>query len=159
MPAATASTAAWWPAPNAARPRPTPIAAAHQYAAATSYRKVDRDDITGAIPSDASGGCRGGTLRQSGGDRLHALKRGLNMAFTRRPALGRAFCFAREALRNENAAPGVGAVSGTGPVMKIVLLNLFGTLLVVMVDRRACCRAGLAALRAWPSQRNFPPHQ
>jgi hypothetical protein len=25
-----------------------------------SYRKVDRDDITGAIPSDASGGCRGG---------------------------------------------------------------------------------------------------
>jgi hypothetical protein len=32
----------------------------HQYAAAMSYRKVDRDDITGAIPSDASGGCRGG---------------------------------------------------------------------------------------------------
>ena len=32
----------------------------HQYAAAMSYRKVDRDDVTGAIPSDASGGCRGG---------------------------------------------------------------------------------------------------
>ncbi len=29
----------------------------HQYAAATSYRKVDRDDITGAIP--AGGGCSG----------------------------------------------------------------------------------------------------
>ena len=32
----------------------------HQYATATSYQKVDRDDITGAIPSDASGGCRNG---------------------------------------------------------------------------------------------------
>jgi hypothetical protein len=32
----------------------------HQFAAAASYRGVDRDDITGAIPSDASGGCRGG---------------------------------------------------------------------------------------------------
>jgi hypothetical protein len=29
----------------------------HQYAAATSYRKVDRDDITGANP--AGGGCSG----------------------------------------------------------------------------------------------------
>ena len=32
----------------------------HQFASAASYRKVDRDDITGAIPGDASGGCRGG---------------------------------------------------------------------------------------------------
>jgi hypothetical protein len=32
----------------------------HQFAQATSYHKVDRDDITGAIPADASGGCRGG---------------------------------------------------------------------------------------------------
>jgi hypothetical protein len=31
-----------------------------QYKAAASYNGVDRDDITGAIPSDASGGCRGG---------------------------------------------------------------------------------------------------
>jgi hypothetical protein len=30
---------------------------AHDYASAMSYRKVDRDDITGAIP--AGGGCRG----------------------------------------------------------------------------------------------------
>jgi hypothetical protein len=30
-----------------------------QFAAATSYRKVDRDDITGAIPTGGSGGCRG----------------------------------------------------------------------------------------------------
>jgi hypothetical protein len=29
-----------------------------QFAAATSYRKVDRDDITGAIPTGGSGGCR-----------------------------------------------------------------------------------------------------
>jgi hypothetical protein len=32
----------------------------HEFAAATSYRGVDSGDITGAIPSDASGGCRGG---------------------------------------------------------------------------------------------------
>jgi hypothetical protein len=31
-----------------------------QYAAATSYQGVDRSDITGAIPSDATGGCRQG---------------------------------------------------------------------------------------------------
>lgn len=31
----------------------------HQYAEATSYRKIDRDDITGAIPSGGSGGCKG----------------------------------------------------------------------------------------------------
>jgi hypothetical protein len=33
----------------------------HEYAEATSYRKVDRDDITGAIPTGGSGGCRGNT--------------------------------------------------------------------------------------------------
>jgi hypothetical protein len=31
----------------------------HQFAEAASYRKVDRDDITGAIPSGGSGGCKG----------------------------------------------------------------------------------------------------
>jgi len=31
----------------------------HQFAAATSYRKVDRDDITGAIPTGPAG-CRSG---------------------------------------------------------------------------------------------------
>lgn len=31
-----------------------------QFAAATSFRKVDRDDITGAIPTDNSDGCQGG---------------------------------------------------------------------------------------------------
>jgi len=33
---------------------------AHQFASAASYRKVDRDDITGAIPAGGSGGCRNG---------------------------------------------------------------------------------------------------
>ena len=32
----------------------------HQFAQATSFHKVDRDDITGAIPADASGGCKSG---------------------------------------------------------------------------------------------------
>ncbi len=32
----------------------------HKYAAATSYRGVDREEVTGAIPNHASGGCRGG---------------------------------------------------------------------------------------------------
>ena len=31
----------------------------HEFAEATSYRKVDRDDITGAIPTGVSGGCKG----------------------------------------------------------------------------------------------------
>jgi hypothetical protein len=30
----------------------------HEFASAASYRKVDRDDITGAIPTGGSGGCR-----------------------------------------------------------------------------------------------------
>ena len=33
-----------------------------EYASAASYRKVDRDDITGAIPTGGSGGCRGNTF-------------------------------------------------------------------------------------------------
>lgn len=32
----------------------------HQFASATSYRKVDREEITGAIPRGGSGGCRRG---------------------------------------------------------------------------------------------------
>jgi hypothetical protein len=32
----------------------------HEFASAASYRKVDRDDITGAIPTGGSGGCRDG---------------------------------------------------------------------------------------------------
>jgi hypothetical protein len=31
----------------------------HQFTAAASYSKVDRDDITGAIPTGGSGGCKG----------------------------------------------------------------------------------------------------
>lgn len=31
---------------------------AHQFAQAASYRKVGRDDITGAIPTGGSSGCR-----------------------------------------------------------------------------------------------------
>jgi hypothetical protein len=30
----------------------------HQFASAALYRKVDRDDITGAIPAGGSSGCR-----------------------------------------------------------------------------------------------------
>ncbi len=40
-----------------------PAAAAYcrsqNFAAATSFKKVDREDITGAIPADGSGGCKG----------------------------------------------------------------------------------------------------
>lgn len=32
----------------------------HEFAQALSFRKVDRDDITGAIPSDGSSSCNGG---------------------------------------------------------------------------------------------------
>lgn len=32
----------------------------HDFARADSFRNVDRDDITGAIPTDASGACKGG---------------------------------------------------------------------------------------------------
>jgi hypothetical protein len=31
---------------------------------AVSYRKVDREEITGAVPSDPSGGCRGGICNE-----------------------------------------------------------------------------------------------
>jgi hypothetical protein len=31
---------------------------------AVSYRKVDKDDITGAVPTGASGGCRVGTCEE-----------------------------------------------------------------------------------------------
>jgi hypothetical protein len=30
-----------------------------EFSQAVSYRKVDKDDITGAVPTGASGGCRG----------------------------------------------------------------------------------------------------
>ena len=33
----------------------------HEFVQAASYRKVDRDDITGAIPAGGTGGCRGNT--------------------------------------------------------------------------------------------------
>jgi hypothetical protein len=33
----------------------------HEFAQALSYRKVDRDDITGAIPSSGPGSCHGAT--------------------------------------------------------------------------------------------------
>lgn len=42
-----------------------PVASAYcksrQFAQALSYRKVDRDDITGAIPSSGPGSCHGAT--------------------------------------------------------------------------------------------------
>jgi hypothetical protein len=31
-----------------------------EFRQAVSYRRVDKDDITGAVPTNASGGCRGG---------------------------------------------------------------------------------------------------
>ena len=33
----------------------------HEFVQALSFRKVDPDDITGAVPSGPSGGCTGGT--------------------------------------------------------------------------------------------------
>ncbi len=36
----------------------------HDFAQADSFRKVDRDDITGAIPTDGSGGCPGGSCNR-----------------------------------------------------------------------------------------------
>jgi hypothetical protein len=33
---------------------------AHEFSQALSFRKVDRDDITGAIPADGPGSCKGG---------------------------------------------------------------------------------------------------
>ena len=33
----------------------------HSFAQADSFRKVSRDDITGAIPTDASASCKGGS--------------------------------------------------------------------------------------------------
>jgi hypothetical protein len=33
---------------------------ARAFAQALSYRKIDRDDITGAVPATGKGGCRGG---------------------------------------------------------------------------------------------------
>jgi hypothetical protein len=33
----------------------------HEYAQAMSFRKVDRDDITGAIPANGPGSCKNGT--------------------------------------------------------------------------------------------------
>ena len=35
------------------------ICKSREFAEASSYRKVDRDDITGAIPTGGSGGCKG----------------------------------------------------------------------------------------------------
>jgi hypothetical protein len=32
----------------------------HEFAQALSFQKVDRDDITGAIPADATSSCKGG---------------------------------------------------------------------------------------------------
>ena len=37
----------------------------HEFAEATSYRKVDRDDITGAIPSGGSGGSKAASATTS----------------------------------------------------------------------------------------------
>ncbi len=42
--------------------------------------------------------------------------------------------------------------------MKILLLNLFGTVFIV-VEQPGPLSHRAAALRAWCSQRNFTPHQ
>ena len=36
----------------------------HDFAQADSFRKVDRDDITGAIPTDDSSPCKGGSCNR-----------------------------------------------------------------------------------------------
>src|SRR5688500_11049787 len=35
-----------------------------EFRQAVSYRKVDKDDITGAVPTNASAGCRSGSCEQ-----------------------------------------------------------------------------------------------
>jgi hypothetical protein len=47
---------------------------------------------------------------------------------------------------------------GPVPAMKIFLLNLFGTPFIV-VEQPGPLSRRLAALRAWPSRRNFPLRQ
>ena len=45
-----------------------PVATAYcrsrEFNQAVSYRKVDKADITGAVPTSASGGCRGGSCEE-----------------------------------------------------------------------------------------------
>jgi hypothetical protein len=36
------------------------VCRAHEFVQALSFHKVDRDDITGAIPTEGPGGCKGG---------------------------------------------------------------------------------------------------
>jgi hypothetical protein len=51
---------------------------------------------------------------------------------------------------------------GGAPAMRILLLNLFGTILLAVVFERpgqGLLSRRLAALRAWPCRRNFPPRQ
>ncbi|HEX3708337.1 MAG TPA: hypothetical protein VHV56_00470 [Pseudolabrys sp.] len=45
--------------PGADKAAATAYCQSHQFAQAMSSRKVDRDDITGAIPSGGGGGCNG----------------------------------------------------------------------------------------------------
>jgi hypothetical protein len=45
------------------------------------------------------------------------------------------------------------------PAMKILLLSVFGTILLVTIRQPGALSHRLAALRAWPSARNRPPHQ
>jgi hypothetical protein len=37
---------------------------AREFSQAVSYRKVDKDDVTGAVPASASGGCRIGSCEE-----------------------------------------------------------------------------------------------
>lgn len=43
--------------------------------------------------------------------------------------------------------------------MKILLLNIFGTLFIVAVEQPGPLSRRLEALKVWASQRNFPPRQ
>jgi hypothetical protein len=45
-------------------PVATAYCRARDFNQAVSYRKVDKDDITGAVPAGGSGGCRAGTCEE-----------------------------------------------------------------------------------------------
>ena len=58
-----ASTGAWPPAPNAATAAAAAYCKSREFAQATSFRQVDKDEITGAIPTN-SPACKGGSCEQ-----------------------------------------------------------------------------------------------
>ena len=59
-PTPTASTVAWRRAAACGETVANSYCQSREFAQALSFRKVDRDDITGAIPTSGPGACKGG---------------------------------------------------------------------------------------------------